>query len=242
MAFYHAQAGGCCDCGDPDAWDPKGFCPKHGVGGGVGQEGLLGADVEDRVRGVVVACSEWLEGMLGRNVERGYERGKGIVRMEGNDGMETVSIGGIESAVGGGSLDIVFNPNAASTSKSRSTPPRVSSPPPTTRDTDSSDVVMVDINDANNTPTRQVEQHVFSPEMASTSKSRSPLRSQKKGQHSLSSGLTTTTTTPTSPMQQLGQLGSQQHGLYIVLHADYIHSVVTATNIRINPSLPLSKQ
>ena len=24
VAFYHAQAGGCCDCGDTDAWDPKG--------------------------------------------------------------------------------------------------------------------------------------------------------------------------------------------------------------------------
>lgn len=28
--FYHSQAGGCCDCGDPDAWDPRGFCSKHG--------------------------------------------------------------------------------------------------------------------------------------------------------------------------------------------------------------------
>jgi hypothetical protein len=24
VVFYHAQAGGCCDCGDADAWDPKG--------------------------------------------------------------------------------------------------------------------------------------------------------------------------------------------------------------------------
>ncbi|CAN0022435.1 unnamed protein product, partial [Ectocarpus sp. 12 AP-2014] len=29
--FYHAQAGGCCDCGDPDAWDYRGFCPHHGL-------------------------------------------------------------------------------------------------------------------------------------------------------------------------------------------------------------------
>ncbi len=28
--FYHSAAGGCCDCGDPDAWDPNGFCAKHG--------------------------------------------------------------------------------------------------------------------------------------------------------------------------------------------------------------------
>ncbi|CAN0328369.1 unnamed protein product, partial [Hapterophycus canaliculatus] len=29
--FYHAQAGGCCDCGDPDAWDSRGFCHHHGL-------------------------------------------------------------------------------------------------------------------------------------------------------------------------------------------------------------------
>jgi hypothetical protein len=30
VMFYHALAGGCCDCGDPDAWDPRGFCSRHG--------------------------------------------------------------------------------------------------------------------------------------------------------------------------------------------------------------------
>lgn len=30
MFFYHSQAGGCCDCGDPGAWDPIGFCHRHG--------------------------------------------------------------------------------------------------------------------------------------------------------------------------------------------------------------------
>lgn len=28
--FYHSQAGGCCDCGDPEAWSPEGFCKRHG--------------------------------------------------------------------------------------------------------------------------------------------------------------------------------------------------------------------
>ena len=28
--FYHSHAGGCCDCGDAEAWDPSGFCPLHG--------------------------------------------------------------------------------------------------------------------------------------------------------------------------------------------------------------------
>ena len=28
--FYHSQSGGCCDCGDAGAWNPTGFCSKHG--------------------------------------------------------------------------------------------------------------------------------------------------------------------------------------------------------------------
>lgn len=28
--FYHSATGGCCDCGDPGAWKPQGFCSRHG--------------------------------------------------------------------------------------------------------------------------------------------------------------------------------------------------------------------
>ena len=28
--FYHSQAGGCCDCGDEDAWKRSGTCTRHG--------------------------------------------------------------------------------------------------------------------------------------------------------------------------------------------------------------------
>lgn len=28
--FYHSVVGGCCDCGDADAWSSKGFCTTHG--------------------------------------------------------------------------------------------------------------------------------------------------------------------------------------------------------------------
>jgi hypothetical protein len=28
--FYHSVSGGCCDCGDGEAWNRKGFCDKHG--------------------------------------------------------------------------------------------------------------------------------------------------------------------------------------------------------------------
>lgn len=30
--FYHSTSGGCCDCGDAEAWNSKGFCDKHGHG------------------------------------------------------------------------------------------------------------------------------------------------------------------------------------------------------------------
>ncbi len=30
--FYHSLSGGCCDCGDPEAWDENGFCKDHGIG------------------------------------------------------------------------------------------------------------------------------------------------------------------------------------------------------------------
>jgi hypothetical protein len=58
VAFYHAQAGGCCDCGDPDAWDPAGFCPHHGpTTTGLGP---LSSDVVHRVQGVVPAVIDWM--------------------------------------------------------------------------------------------------------------------------------------------------------------------------------------
>jgi hypothetical protein len=72
VAFYHAQAGGCCDCGDPDAWDPDGFCPLHGKVVKVElEEGL-----EWRVKGVVDYCVDFLEGFAD-GVERGYRRANG---------------------------------------------------------------------------------------------------------------------------------------------------------------------
>ena len=39
--FYHSQAGGCCDCGDPDAWLPSGFCTKHGENNVSSEEALF---------------------------------------------------------------------------------------------------------------------------------------------------------------------------------------------------------
>lgn len=29
--FYYTHSGGCCDCGDTEAWAPEGFCTRHKV-------------------------------------------------------------------------------------------------------------------------------------------------------------------------------------------------------------------
>mmetsp|Transcript_12443 Transcript_12443/g.23345 ORF Transcript_12443/g.23345 Transcript_12443/m.23345 type:complete len:2568 (-) Transcript_12443:2177-9880(-) len=69
VAFYHAQAGGCCDCGDPDAWDPKGFCPLHGKDVAI----PLDKSLELRVEAVIESCVKYLN-QFAENVERGYRR------------------------------------------------------------------------------------------------------------------------------------------------------------------------
>ncbi|GBG26017.1 E3 ubiquitin-protein ligase UBR1 [Hondaea fermentalgiana] len=47
--FYHVMtdAGGCCDCGDPGAWDPSGFCNKHGESNVPEPKNWLPAAMED---------------------------------------------------------------------------------------------------------------------------------------------------------------------------------------------------
>jgi len=66
VQFFHAQEGGCCDCGDPEAWDPKGFCPNHGPLGEDYQhqqhriEDLLAPGLIPRVRGAIPAIMDWM--------------------------------------------------------------------------------------------------------------------------------------------------------------------------------------
>eukprot|EP00429_Kryptoperidinium_foliaceum_P025649 CAMPEP_0176145034 /NCGR_PEP_ID=MMETSP0120_2-20121206/73859_1 /TAXON_ID=160619 /ORGANISM="Kryptoperidinium foliaceum, Strain CCMP 1326" /LENGTH=466 /DNA_ID=CAMNT_0017481451 /DNA_START=272 /DNA_END=1669 /DNA_ORIENTATION=- len=72
VAFYHAQAGGCCDCGDPDAWDPAGFCPHHGpTTAGLG---ALSSDVVHRVQGVVPAVIDWMVEKVAKVAEEAQDR------------------------------------------------------------------------------------------------------------------------------------------------------------------------
>jgi hypothetical protein len=80
VAFYHAQAGGCCDCGDPDAWDPAGFCPHHGPASHQscfaedGSLGPLSGSVVQRVQGVVPAIVDWMVEVVAHFSEEGHER------------------------------------------------------------------------------------------------------------------------------------------------------------------------
>lgn len=77
VSFYHAQAGGCCDCGDPDAWDPAGFCDCHGPGAvAAGGADGIPVDVVDGAANVVGSICDWLVGTVVRNVELGYARCK----------------------------------------------------------------------------------------------------------------------------------------------------------------------
>ena len=72
VAFYHAQAGGCCDCGDPDAWDPQGFCPHHGPT--AGQDHGMPKDLVERVMGVVPATVDWMVQHVANTAEQGHLR------------------------------------------------------------------------------------------------------------------------------------------------------------------------
>ena len=76
VAFYHAQAGGCCDCGDPDAWDPRGFCPHHGPASGTSSLGPLSSNVVHRVQGVVKAVVDWMVQSVAKTAEEGHIRAR----------------------------------------------------------------------------------------------------------------------------------------------------------------------
>jgi hypothetical protein len=70
VAFYHAQAGGCCDCGDPDAWDPNGFCDLHGCGVNTSiTNGVIDSEILARTRGIVTAILDWLTQVIAKDVE-----------------------------------------------------------------------------------------------------------------------------------------------------------------------------
>ncbi len=253
VAFYHAQAGGCCDCGDPDAWDPAGFCPLHG-GSKFEDTDALEPELVQRVGGAVQAVAEFLVSELVINVTNGFERvsvpslqqrkhqmlsrnqnissgtsesdhysnnsnnisdlqrAYTVDTMDVNEESDTNDIRNNISMENVASVqnnelslldELTFDPRAASTSKSR----HKKRPSSSNNDTNFNNDEKIDKTYNNG----QKENQHFDPEAASTSKSlSSPHVRGRKEPHA-------------SPAQLLGQLGSEQDGLYIVLHADDIH-------------------
>ena len=86
VAFFHAQeTGGCCDCGDPEAWSPTGFCPNHGGGATAGNtdtsqpndvSSLLPPGMASRVKGVVPGVLDWMVNRAAKANATGYDRVK----------------------------------------------------------------------------------------------------------------------------------------------------------------------
>ncbi|GMH82744.1 hypothetical protein TrVE_jg11610 [Triparma verrucosa] len=56
VMFYHAMAGGCCDCGDRGAWREEGFCSRHGKP----EAKFLGSQQEARLRSIVDLLTTFL--------------------------------------------------------------------------------------------------------------------------------------------------------------------------------------
>uniref|UniRef100_A0A7S4S346 E3 ubiquitin-protein ligase n=1 Tax=Ditylum brightwellii TaxID=49249 RepID=A0A7S4S346_9STRA len=189
VAFYHAQAGGCCDCGDPDAWDPAGFCDRHGpnVADGIEGGGVGGAVVE-RVQGAVGAAMDWLVEVIHESVEGGYERanpGKGrrqgslrrggsLPVDAGNEGgerkqqrrrrhsVDNAAVGASGSATGRRRLD---DANVSSSSSDEGVEAM------TTMTTTGADDMLTEAAIAVASLSAVAADHIFDPEAASTSKS-----------------------------------------------------------------------
>jgi len=258
VAFYHAQAGGCCDCGDKDAWDPKGFCPLHGRE----DEVRLEEGMEERVRGVVDSCIEHL-GYMAANVEIGYRRANSSVkrkfgrsstfsgttgpsddRMQARIFQRSNTIASDGQVFSGGYIDHATtndessgppgSPMDISSHQSQDSPMRDSNALLSASFDTNTDSMAVDDEShddeckfnpdaASRSKSRLLAKQetlsshpvdeTFNPEAASTSKSRNPEERKKQ--------LRIETMTPS---QHLGLIGSEQNGLYLLLHADDIHS------------------
>eukprot|EP00804_Cyclotella_cryptica_P026552 CCRYP_015394-RC/>CCRYP_015394-RC protein AED:0.06 eAED:0.06 QI:168/1/1/1/0.85/0.76/21/3141/1947 len=251
VAFYHAQAGGCCDCGDADAWDPKGFCSKHGGARGAGAPpGSAVASVEPSVLGAVHACADWLVGVVRDGVEGGYRRANPalFVVQNGEDNAKFAGLGRSESSLVDcereDSIDIRrrMNLRRQESLHRRNTVADVETMHITRSDeeeeTEEDDVTLLpDTEDAKRIATDIVHEVQFNPTAASSSK-----KWDSKPQSSSDTGNASQVFDPEaagsraakkakappetlpekSPARALGDLGRKEQGLFLVLHADDI--------------------
>lgn len=121
VAFYHAQAGGCCDCGDPDAWDPSGFCPHHGGGerGDVDTTALPEAQVKEMVQ----TMADWLVTKICPQTQLQHWRTKPIRDAHVAPLPPTESTAAARPRTVVPPHELTFDSQAASTSKSRGDSP-----------------------------------------------------------------------------------------------------------------------
>jgi hypothetical protein len=121
VAFYHAQAGGCCDCGDPDAWDPKGFCPHHG--GGKRSDANL---PDEKVKDLVQTMAAWMVEKICGQTKAQHLRTK-LKEQSVEVSADVVhAVASPTSPSAAGPIvphEMSFNSRAASTSKSRGDDP-----------------------------------------------------------------------------------------------------------------------
>eukprot|EP00546_Thalassionema_frauenfeldii_P000890 CAMPEP_0178937310 /NCGR_PEP_ID=MMETSP0786-20121207/25676_1 /TAXON_ID=186022 /ORGANISM="Thalassionema frauenfeldii, Strain CCMP 1798" /LENGTH=2359 /DNA_ID=CAMNT_0020615847 /DNA_START=262 /DNA_END=7341 /DNA_ORIENTATION=- len=123
VAFYHAQAGGCCDCGDPDAWDPCGFCPYHGTT--TAKESLSPHTVET-VQIIVETVAQWLVETLCRETQQAHLRTSQDIGIDTSSKESQLELLQQQAGYGGSLMarrELVFCSEAASTSKSRGDQP-----------------------------------------------------------------------------------------------------------------------
>ncbi|CAB9510311.1 protein ligase UBR2 [Seminavis robusta] len=225
VAFYHAQAGGCCDCGDPDAWDPRGFCPHHGPRSSSStttqdeNSPLAPAQVQ-RVRGVVPSVVDWMVERIAKNAQAGYKRAM-TVAVDGtannqNDNLQSAALMDDDdddddpnnnSQMDESASDIFrqappgFAPHAAAAAQAQQIPLHLQA-----------NLQLGNPNawTARTTPIQQLQQQQL-------------LLQQQQQQHT-SSNTIDNNNNNTLFAQQLGAIGRQGHGLYLVLYADDIHS------------------
>jgi len=201
VAFYHAQAGGCCDCGDPDAWDPRGFCPHHGPKSG--KDHGIAEPLMQRVLGVVPASVDWMVQKVAQTAKEGYLRAHEQQEEEG----EVAASAAADTSIDMGDDDM-FSPEYSSGARTTNS---ISSTPMET------------------TPLQRSGAAAFSPNKAGATKAdrTEPKALFGASPGPLS---TTPQSSSSSPQltkaEKLGMLARQGGGMFLVLKSDDIHSTL----------------
>jgi len=199
VAFYHAQAGGCCDCGDPDAWDPAGFCPHHGPNVQASPSevtAVLPSGLVHRVRGVVPAAIDWMVQVIAHNAESAYSRVHARPRKV-SAAASTARMQEDSDVASSDRMEIDVEDDSEYTDDSDD------------ERSESLNPLGLTHNHGGPHPNPLGTPHVFSPEAASSSSSKKMDAVARFHEQRAA---------------MLGSTGSSGHGWYLVLHADDIHS------------------